>query len=180
MLSTLEKVGSALCALHHIRVTPSRFAPILVYVPSSLNQMLMGGTRHVPSIITARFASAVLTPNPTKKIKVLAQNQRDSVVRTALLPNVSPTVTCCVSPLKSPQQEVPGAEGGVEDKVAGEVGDVVAEMEELVEAVGPVTNLLPMVMEAVVTPRLIVNPANLQGRAILAPESTAMVTILLL
>ena len=68
----------------------------------------------------------------------------------------------------------------MEDKVAGEVGDVVAEMEELVEAVGPVTNLLPMVMEAVVTPRLIVNPANLQGRAILAPESTAMVTILLL
>ena len=60
------------------------------------------------------------------------------------------------------------------------MGDVVAEMEELVEAVGPVTNLLPMVMEAVVTPRLTVHPANLQGRAILPPESTAMVTTLLL
>ena len=131
MLSTLEKVGSALCALHHIRVTPSRFAPILVYVPSSLNQMLMGGTRHVPSITIARYASAVLTPNPIKKTKALVQNQRDSVVRTALLP----TVTCYVSPLKSPQREVPVAEGGVEDKVVGEKGDVVAAMEELVEAV---------------------------------------------
>ena len=180
MLLTLGRVGNALCAKQDIRVTTNPYAHICQSAPSSSSQMLMGDIRLAPSTITARCVSAVLTPSPIRRTRVLAQNQRGSVVRTVLLPNVSPTVTCCVSPLRSPQQEVPGAEGGVEDRVVGEVGDMVAEMEELVEAVGPVTNLLPMVMEAVVTPCLIVNPANLRGRAILVPESTAMVTILLL
>ena len=132
MLLILEKVGSALCAQHHIKVTPNHFALICQYAPFSLNQMLMGDIRLVPSITTAKCASAVLTPSPIRRNRVLAQNKRGFGVRTVLLPNVSPTVTCYVLPLRSPRLEAAGAEGGVEDMVVAEVGDVAEAMEELV------------------------------------------------
>ena len=71
------------------------------------------------------------------------QNQRGSVVRTVLLPNVSLTVTCYVSPLRSPQLEAAGVEGGLEDMVVAELGDVVVAMEELVGAAVLVTQYPP-------------------------------------